>query len=650
MENPSPTRRKSAKSPPLEWFVASRLLGGHKRSYVSLVSSVSMWGLAVGVASLIVIFSVTSGFEEVFREKILGVYPHLVVIGKGGDLPDWHHVRASLHGGDHLTSVAAATYDEMMASHNGRRGGCIVKGVESSEVSITSNIEPFLTDGGLSGLYIEPTFKLAGDQLEVPPLPGGSSYIVVVPRSGPLLVEQNIAEEDSFPRFRILAAGSDSLSVVFQGLLNEFDFTLEPGSITSFLDLPDEVGTILLKEEPFTIELATGNATAVLDASPEPRLQICPSPPPASTASPASVCVVNLRARPITLSTPEGTSSWPAREAGQLVVKQTTRPGVLLGKELAKRIEAEIGDEVRLVSPLYAVPGMGHSRRSERPIADSFEVVGLLSLGFYEYDSKLAIIDFGAAQRFLHQGDTARWVEVRVDDLFESDARGTQLGRYLADFSLLDIQERFPVLEAKYAAAMALPAPAGPWQWLGNTESVLRSVKFSNLSGEMALGYRDNYRIITWQEMNKPLFTSMKRQRIVLSLFFLIIIVVAAFNIVSSQIMIVREKQGDIAIMKAMGASARQIQRIFLLQGMRVGLLGTGLGLVLAFVICGLLLFVGFPLDPQVYFVSKLPVHLRATDILLASGLSLVAIYVAVLVAARTAAGKSPVDGLRELE
>ncbi len=643
----SPKARGSAK---LEWFVARRLLGGHKRSYVALVSSVSMWGLAVGVASLIVIFSVTSGFEEVFREKILGVYPHLVVIGKGGDLPDWRHVRTSLQDAEHLTSVAAATYDEMMASRKGRRGGCIVKGVESDQPAIADTIAPFLVEGDLAGLHVEPSFELVDDRLVVPELPGGSSYVLVVPRTGPLLVEQNIAEEETFARVRILAAADSPLSVTFQGLLSDFDFTLAPGSVTSFIDLPDEVGTLLLEMEPFAIKQATGNVTAIIDAAPEPRLLLCQSPSPASSAAPAVICVANLRAEPILLQTPDETTTLGARTVSPHEVVHTTHPGVLLGGELAARIEAEVGDEVRLVSPLYAVPGMGHSRRSERTIADSFTVVGLLSLGFYEYDSKLAIIDFGAAQRFFHQGDTARWVEVRVDDLFASEAQGTQLGRYLADFTLLDIQDQFPALEEKFTAAVELPVPTGPVQWFRNAESVLRSVKFSNLSGEMALGYRDDYRIITWQEMNKPLFTSMKRQRIVLSLFFLIIIVVAAFNIVSSQIMIVREKQGDIAILKAMGASGRQIQRIFLLQGMRVGVLGTGLGLLLAFVICGLLLFVGFPLDPQVYFVSKLPVHLRATDVMIASGLSLVAIYVAVLVAARTAAAKSPVEGLRELE
>jgi ABC-type lipoprotein release transport system permease subunit len=635
----------------LEWFVARRLLGARKQSYVALVSSVSTWGLALGVASLIVIFSVTSGFEEVFREKILGVYPHLVVIGKGGDLPDWQHVQATLAGADHLTSAAPATYDEMMASHLGRRGGCIVKGIMSATPTIAATITPFLVDGSLDGLSVEPRFALVDHRIVIPPLPGGSSYLLVVPSQGPLMVEQDLAEEEQFPRIRILSAATLPTDLVFAGLLSDLDFTMAPGGLTNYLDLPDGKGELQLLDETFPFVLEEGNATLVMDAEPAPRLLVVPAPPPGPSTSPGRVSVANLGDTPITLVAAQGELTVAPGTQETLTVTATRRAGVLLGQELASRIEARIGDEIRLVSPLYAVPGMGHTRRSGRTIADSFTVTGILSLGFYEYDSKLAVIDFGAAQRFLHQGDSARWVEIRVDDLFASTARATELGRFLSGFSLLDIQENVPSLFAKYAsAARGLPAPESPMGYLGNVEALLRSVKFSNLDGEMTLGYRDDYRIITWQEMNKPLFTSMKRQRIVLSLFFLIIIVVAAFNIVSSQIMIVREKQGDIAILKAMGASGRQIQRIFLIQGMTVGILGTLAGLLVALVIAGLLHFVGFPLDPQVYFVSKLPIHLRLTDVVMACGISLVAIYVAVLFAARAAANKAPVEGLRELE
>jgi len=303
------------------------------------------------------------------------------------------------------------------------------------------------------------------------------------------------------------------------------------------------------------------------------------------------------------------------------------------------------------VSPLFSIPGISTGRREGRTIADTFVVRGTLALGFYEYDSKLAVVDFNAARRFLHQGDLARWVEVRVDDLFASETLRVDIGRYLSRFSLLDVQERFPALVEKYARSVAsLEEPRGPGVLFANVSGVLSDVKFANLSGEMAFGLKQDHRVITWEEMNRPLFSSMKRQRIVLTLFFLIIIVVAAFNVVSSQMMIVREKSSDIAILKAMGATSRQIGRVFLLQGLGMGLLGTLAGLGLAAGLCVLLDQVGFPLDPMVYFVSKLPIKLRLADALLACAMSLVAIYVAVSVAARRAAERDPVEGLRELE
>jgi len=327
------------------------------------------------------------------------------------------------------------------------------------------------------------------------------------------------------------------------------------------------------------------------------------------------------------------------------------RPGVVLGSELARRIGAGMGDEIRLVSPLFSVPGAASGRRTGRTIADSFEVRGILSLGFYEYDSKLALVEWGAARRFLHQGDVARWVEVRLDDIFESERGRRDVGRALARFSLLDLRDNFPQLAEKFRAAVAeRPIPAGAADVVSNIQRVVADVKFSNLHGELELGLNDDYRVITWEEMNKPLFTSMKRQRIVLTLFFLIIIVVAAFNIVSSQVMIVREKSGDIAILKAMGATHGQIARIFLFQGMVVGVLGTTVGLALALLVCILLQHVGFPLDPKVYFVAQLPVKMRLWDVALATVLSLAAIWVAVSVAARRAAARSPVEGLRELD
>jgi len=643
---------KTARFSILEWFVARRLVGSRKKSYVSLVSSVSTWGLALGVASLVVIFSVTSGFEDVFREKILGVYPHLVVIGKGGELADWADVVDKLNGRPHLTSSTPATYDEMMASHRGRRGGCIVKGIDTTDPGVVKTIEPFLDTGTLADLQVEPAIVFEGGNLSISRVPGGSSYTIVVLPDGSLTVATSYEEEESVPRCRLLAATRNTLTAEIAGILLNYEAVVEPGTTSRFFDVPEGEVELVVDGNNISVSPGAGNHTLVVSQEGgEYSLHDCPSPQPTGSSSPAQLCIVNLQETSLTTIAPSGRKSVGPKTARVLEETNVEKPTVILGKELADKIEARPGDEIRLVSPLFSVPGVASARKRGRTIADTFVVKGIISLGFYEYDSKLTVIDFNAARRFLHQGDVARWVEVRVDDLFESESRGIEVGRFLSDFSLLDVQEFFPVLVDKYStAARGLDQSSDPAQFLANTNQMLGIVKFSDVRGELSFGFEDQYRIISWEEMNKPLFTSMKRQRLVLSLFFLIIIVVAAFNIVSSQMMIVKEKTSDIAILKAMGTTNGQVKRIFLLQGMTVGLIGTGVGLLVAVALCLFLDKIGFPLDPKVYFVSKLPVNLRLGDVGVATALSLVSIYVAVSVAARRAADKSPVEGLRELE
>ena len=639
----------------LERFLARRMLGSRKRSYVSLVSTVSTLGLALGVASLVVIFSVTAGFEEVFREKILGVYPHLVVIGKGGDVPKWKKVVERLEGQPHIDSVSPATYDEMMASRRGRRAGCIVKGIDAAAPEMAAVLQPFIGDDRLDQLHLEPKWELTGDTLRVSGLPGGAYYIAVLAPGDEVRVISAYEEEGEMPRVRILSARRQPTDITIGGILMDIERVLAPAGLTEFVEVPEGETELTVDGELHVVQFGTANHTVVVaDHGDRTTLFKCREAQPGSGSDPARVCVVNLLDRPVSLAlSPEDQAgiSVPPRLATVLEESRVVRPKVILGTELARTIEASPGDEVRLVSPLFSVQGIADGRRPGRTIADTFIVAGTVSLGFHEYDSKLALLDYSAARRFLHQGDTARWVEVRVDDIFAAEQRGVEIGRFLSDFSLLDVQAQFGRLVDKYETAAATLEPSGSAAGVArNSNDFLGKVKFSNIDGELSLGFEDNYRIISWEEMNEPLFTSMKRQKIVLSLFFLIIIVVAAFNVVTSQSMIVKEKSSDIAILKAVGATDRQVRRIVLLQGMSVGVLGTAAGLVVAAAGCILLDKVGFPLDPEVYFVSKLPVHLRIRDMGLSAALALVAIYLAVSVAARKAARKSPVEGFRELD
>jgi lipoprotein-releasing system permease protein len=648
----------------LEWFLARRLLSSQRRSYVFLVSAISRWGLAFGVASLVVIFSVTSGFEEVFREKVLGLYPHMVVIGRGGDLPEWREVRERLSRVGGVVSATPATYDEMMASHRGRRSGSIVKGVDSAAPGVVALAEPFMEEGHPSALRGEPECGRSGPgTVACAGMPGGGTYVVAVAASGEVLSIPAFEEDAEIPRLRLISLLEDEVEAELGGVLKQESFVLARHVPTRYVEVVPGSAQVRVEGRNLALDApVAGNASAVVWRRADRSLvaTVCREPAPGAASDPAHVCIVNASDRPVRWEfsgareesggLPEVAEALPGR-ATEVRVRAGRLPGVILGAELARRIEARVGDEVRLVSPLMNVPGVAAGRRPGRAIADTFVVVGVISLGFFEYDSKLALIDFSAARRFLHQGDMARWMEVRVQDLFAMKEEETAVGRMLSRFSLLDVAESMPPLAEKYTRVLdGLTRPQTAGEVIGNLSAVVSQVKFSNVEGELSMGYDRPYRIISWEEMNEPLFASMKRQRIVLSLFFLIMVVVAAFNVVSSQTMIVREKSGDISILKAMGASDGQVRRVFLLQGLTIGVKGTLLGLAVGVGLCGLLSLVGFPLDPKVYFVSELPVHMRAGDIALAAVVALASAYIAVSVAARQAARKDPVEGLRELE
>ncbi|MBM4372303.1 MAG: FtsX-like permease family protein, partial [Deltaproteobacteria bacterium] len=197
-----------------------------------------------------------------------------------------------------------------------------------------------------------------------------------------------------------------------------------------------------------------------------------------------------------------------------------------------------------------------------------------------------------------------------------------------------------------------LPPPAEPSggvaraAWLQDLAESLRYGPAELLG----LGIRQDARIITWREMNQAMFTAMQRQRLVLSLFFLIIIIVAASNIVGSQTMMVREKLPQISLLKVLGLTPRDIRRLFTLHGLAIGAAGALLGLALGAGIGIALDRIGFPLDPVVYYVSRLPVALRWGDMLFVTAAAVLLVLVAVRIAASRAATRTPVEGLIELE
>jgi lipoprotein-releasing system permease protein len=263
---------------------------------------------------------------------------------------------------------------------------------------------------------------------------------------------------------------------------------------------------------------------------------------------------------------------------------ETEKPGIILGKELALRLGVFMGDTVNVVSP----PAGPISAIGMVPKIRTFAVVGIFQSGMYEYDSSLAYIDLGEAQKFFNLGPTATGVEIKVTDVF----RAADIAR-----------------------------------------SVEQSLGF-------AYGARD------WMQMNRNLFSALKLEKTMMFLLLVLITIVASFNIVSTLTMIVTEKQKEIAILKAMGATSTSIRRIFMLNGLIIGLTGTTIGIPLGYAFLWLIQTF-WTFDPTVYYISRIPVHVLASDVLLVAGSAIMISFFATVFPSRQAARLEPAAALR---
>jgi lipoprotein-releasing system permease protein len=640
----------------LIWRMAWRLLRSHKGPYLSAVTLISIGGVVLGVASLLVIFSITSGFEEVFRDKLLGVYPHAIAIGGGADVTDYRAAERLLRKVPGVTHVSAATYDEMMISHRGRRAGVIIKGIQRDDSPASVQLRDRTTVGDLDQLgrgldvlrddhVVRAIRSVGGVDWTAVAWPDGSLQVL------PPCVEET-PEKDALVRLQLPPGAAGPLRLDDGLELQIVTVDPEESGRTQYLRVFDGALAITFEETEYVALTDPGNIYTVILHEGARRMRLIDTPP-RRAESPPTIRLANATAAPLTLVSGDVTLEVPAGEVGHVTVAESRLPGVVLGVGLANTLGVEIGDAVNLVSPLQGMSRFFRSTPGARPIADSFEVVGILDLGFYEYDSRLAIIDFDQALRFLHRGDRARWVELITEDILDLGDTLSRVEAALALFRLDDLHEAAAVLAERTDRVREGMTPAedihggvARMDWL---QDLVETVRYGP-SETMSLGIQQDHRIVTWQEMNRAMFTAMQRQRLVLSLFFLIIIIVAASNIVGSQTMMVREKLREISLLKVLGLTRADVRNLFTIHGLAIGGGGAILGLGVGAAIGLALDRIGFPLDPVVYYVSKLPVALRWVDMLFVTAAAIVLVFAAVLIAATRAARRTPVEGLTELE
>ncbi|MBF0258113.1 MAG: ABC transporter permease [Desulfamplus sp.] len=259
-------------------------------------------------------------------------------------------------------------------------------------------------------------------------------------------------------------------------------------------------------------------------------------------------------------------------------------PGIIMGRELAKHVGVTTGDKVVLMVPGGMISPVGHM-----PSMTRFLVTGVFDSGMYEYDSSLAYVHLNDAQKLMGMKGRISALGVWVDDLFLS----AQIKNNIVD---------------------SLGSP-----FYG----------------------RD------WMEINKSLFSALKLEKTAMFVILTLIILVAAFNIASALIMMVMEKTRDIAVFKAMGATDMLIRKIFVIQGMIIGLTGTVLGTSAGVVVCVLLKRYQFIELPAAYPFSTLPVQLEYLDVFLISVASIAICFLSTIYPSYKASKMDPVEALR---
>jgi lipoprotein-releasing system permease protein len=437
-----------------ETFIGVRHLRSTRGTFLSTLTLLAILGVAVGVTALTAVVSVTGGFVESFRERVLGVNPHILIVKNGVSFTEYELVERAVMQLDGVESTTPFIQQEMLVTRAGVRArpGALIRGTDIDDLLADPAMADLLEAGELESLRYAGQFA------------------------------------DRNPR-------------------NRWD---------------DE---------------AQGEPSAEVE---------------------------------------EGSGA-------ELV-------GVALGSVLAERLQASVGDEITLLSPLRQLSSIGMEATPESTLHARFRVAAIVSSGFFDFDNRLVVVDYRALQDLLGRGDMVQGVEVRVRDVFA-------------------------------------------------TEEMMARMREVLTTGR--------YRTHDWRMINQNLFSSLQLQKLYLSIIMTVLVVVASSVILCVLMMLVVEKRKEIAILRGMGALRRSIVAIFVFEGMVIGGLGTLLGLAGGVVVCLLLQQVNFGLEFEVYRIDELPVSMKAWEFGVAGLGAMLISLLATLYPSWKAAQVSPLDALR---
>lgn len=523
---------------PLE--LAIRYMRSKKRAFVSVGTMFAILGVALGVAALATVISVTGGFRAQFREKVLGVNAHVLILKYSSDFREYRKIMDQMKGVPGITGIAPFVINPMMVTHGERTAtGVLIKGIDPDRVASVLDLPRHIQRGSLNGLR--------------------------VPGSKPPERRRRSFLDDAQGRSTVAPGGSAGPEgLAKKSVLAEIEKSIKSGGGDGDKPSPKTPVATKLTEplDPEQLAAAEGLPTGTI--APDGGYDIVL---PDDDVLPSELDPV------------------PCGDAS----KTRDLPGAVIGTTLAKNLHVDVNGCIQITSPTI---GFSYSSGAIRaPVAKQFRVIAVFDAGFDQYDSKLVYTDLYEAQAFYDTGDSVTGIEMKVDDIDGAKRIAKQVEERLAN---------------------------------------------------------GVYHTMDWEELNHGLFTALRIQQILMSLVLALIIIVAAFTVIATLIMMVLDKKREIAVLKAMGASNRALLLAFVYQGALIGVIGTAIGLALGFGICKVLLVYGLPLDPKVYFISRLPVLVRTSDFVLVGIFALLVCLVATVWPALHASRLRPAEAFRE--
>ena len=601
-----------------EDFVGIRyLMAKRDRNMLSVITLISVGGVAVGVMALIVVLSVMGGFEADFREKITGSKAHVVISAKDGYIENYEEIRAIALKTDRVEGANGYVEAEVMLNSPTNLQAAILRGIDYREIVTTTKLGDYIEEGKLE--YLEdpdalPSISMVGSVVQ-----RGTLSIQSDTEDGGLTDEKVDRLEQAGARAAIAFAGDKHGAWIAKGSQEiELPAGVETAPETvvgdanspqnaehnaddltkngDIYDLPDVDPIAPMPRRRSAADV--GNNATDGDLSPELLAAIGEDRWVDSESSPT------VR-QPAAMGDAQAGATQYDREPNAVLLPQNKRtrtmkamPGldgsdssrrvgaIILGRELKNNLTLYLGGELNIMSPSGDIGPAGNLPKS-RP----FKVVGSYYSGMFEYDAKMAYISLADAQAFLGIGNAVTGIDVKCSRLEDSKRVRDALREKLKDYP--------------------------------------------------------NVQVDDWLTLNSSLFGAIMLEKVAMFIILTSIILVASFNILCLLIMMVIEKAREIAIFKAMGARDSSIVRMFVVQGAIIGGLGTAIGLILGLGLCVIIAQLGIKMPGNVHYITQIPVMVNAVEVIVICAASIAISLLATVLPSRMAVKLDPVSGLR---